>query len=323
MLRRKIKITGIIGLSPNKYTKNKQEFLHSQYLVEKYSLDYVEINAYGKFTQHELRVLAAKKIDILIVAGWQRLIPQELIDSVRISTVGIHGSDQGIEKGRGRSPQNWALLLEAEKFLISIFQITQGIDNGKIINSKRFNLSPLDDIYSCHIKVAFNTVDMIEEFLNEPEIQLINASCQSDDSEYFPKRIPEDGLIDWNQEIAFLEKFVSALTKPYPGAFAYIHETKIFIWRLREIQVFDNLEVRSTAKLLHILDGSKLIIQTPKGICLVDDFSIDDTNQLVLGCELRGTSLKTQLKKISDRHKMKYPNLKIAPRLNKIGGKEF
>ena len=42
----------------------------------------------------------------------------------------------GILKGRGRSPQNWALLMGEKKFFISLFKISNGVDNGSIIITK-------------------------------------------------------------------------------------------------------------------------------------------------------------------------------------------
>ncbi len=50
------------------------------------------------------------KIDLLIVIGWQRLIPDWFLNSLSIGAFGMHGSSEPLPKGRGRSPMNWGLI---------------------------------------------------------------------------------------------------------------------------------------------------------------------------------------------------------------------
>ena len=59
---------------------------------------------------------------------------------------------------------------------------------------------------------------------------------QSGEPSFYPKRTPEDGLIDWDKPLKEIHNFVKALTKPYPGAFSFIDKQKIMIW---EAQPFD------------------------------------------------------------------------------------
>ena len=47
-----------------------------------------------------------------------------------MGVLGAHGSCDGITKGRGRSPLNWALMIGAKKFEVSIFKISDGVDDG-------------------------------------------------------------------------------------------------------------------------------------------------------------------------------------------------
>ena len=54
---------------------------------------------------------------------------------------------------------------------------------------------------------------------------------------HYPKRTPEDGLIDWeNMDVWEIYNFVRGQTRPYPGAFAPIGDKTYQIWR---VQVFD------------------------------------------------------------------------------------
>ena len=46
----------------------------------------------------------------------------------------------------------------------------------------------------------------------------------------FRRRSPEDGIIDWHKSATELYNWVRALTHPYPGAFTYYNENKLYIW---------------------------------------------------------------------------------------------
>jgi methionyl-tRNA formyltransferase len=46
----------------------------------------------------------------------------------------------------------------------------------------------------------------------------------------FPKRAPADGRLDWNAPAASVHNAIRAQTRPYPGAFAYLRDRKVFAW---------------------------------------------------------------------------------------------
>lgn len=106
-------------------------------------------------------MLTALPIDLLIVCGWQRLVPPWLIEHAPARVVGSHGSALGIAGGRGRSPQNWALIAGERQFQLSIFFIEPGIDSGPVIDTRTFSYDDLDDIVSSYLKLAIGTAEML------------------------------------------------------------------------------------------------------------------------------------------------------------------
>jgi methionyl-tRNA formyltransferase len=46
----------------------------------------------------------------------------------------------------------------------------------------------------------------------------------------YPRRAPEDGLIDWTWNSIKIVNFIRAQTKPYPGAYTFINGKKVTIW---------------------------------------------------------------------------------------------
>ena len=47
----------------------------------------------------------------------------------------------------------------------------------------------------------------------------------------WPKRVPSDGIIDWTTRAPYLYDWVRAQTRPYPGAFTFLGDTRIVVWR--------------------------------------------------------------------------------------------
>ncbi len=58
-----------------------------------------------------------------------------------------------------------------------------------------------------------------------------NAASNGAGEPLLPRRRPQDGLIDWALPAKQIYDFVRALTRPYPGAFTYFHNKRMFIWK--------------------------------------------------------------------------------------------
>ena len=158
-------------------------------------------------------------IDVLIVAGYQRLVPLEIINNGKIGAFGFHGSSNPLPKGRGRSPINWELIKGEKKFISHMFKLTENPDDGEIITSKETEMTHVDNVRTVYHKITFLMAEMIMEQM--PNI--INGDYKSipqvGNPTYFPKRNPDDSEINWNQSTEEIYNFVRALTDPYPNAF--------------------------------------------------------------------------------------------------------
>ena len=172
------------------------------------------------------------KIDILIVVGWQRLIPSWLLKKISIGAFGMHGSSEYLPRGRGRSPMNWSIIERKNLFITNLFKYDEGIDSGEIVDSQHFEINPWDDIASLQHK---NTISQIKLLIkNLPKIinNKIKYIPQRTDIRptYYPKRVPEDGVINWRDNTINIFSLVKAVAQPYPGAFTFHDQQKIFIW---------------------------------------------------------------------------------------------
>src|SRR5262249_47471966 len=91
---------------------------------------------------------------LIIVNGWNRLIPKPVLDLPTHGCVGFHGSWKPLPFGRGRSPITWAILQGETRFVLHLFHLDEGVDSGDIIDTVEFDITPYDTCATVHGKAA-------------------------------------------------------------------------------------------------------------------------------------------------------------------------
>ena len=195
------------------------EYFDASIFCKNNNIDFISVTSYDLKNRFDIEKILNIDFDFLLVASWQRLLPKEVLSQSKKLSLGVHGGVKGIEKSRGRSPQNWAMITGAQIFQLSIFKLEAGVDNGSIFNTRTFSYNQFDDIETSYYKVAISVVDMVLEILLDYDSGLKSIPQKDRDAQYYPQRIPEDGAIDWHQKSDIIYDFVRALSKPYPGAF--------------------------------------------------------------------------------------------------------
>ncbi len=219
----------------------------------------------------------ALRLDILLVIGWQRLIPPWLLDALRVGAFGMHGSPDPLPKGRGRSPMNWSLIMGRDSFATSLFRYDAGIDSGGIIGTQVFDINPWDDIASLHLKNRISMNQLLRRHL--PDLLAGDAREQPQPrspATYYPKRTPEDGIVDWNKTSHQLHDFCRGTTRPYPGAFSFLGEHLIRLWQLVPFDMRLDFEGAVVGELVATGYGNELVVRTVDGSVLIRDYETED-----------------------------------------------
>lgn len=176
--------------------------------------------------------LSALAPDLIIVCGWQRLISKQILDIPRLGAIGFHSSL--LPKYRGRAPVNWAIILGEKETGITMFYLTPDADDGDIIAQKSFPILLNDDCRTVYKKSALAGSELVRKYLPKIALELApRIHNPSSTFPHYPKRSPEDGLIDFKRSALDVYNFVRGLTRPYPGAFYYNENgQKIIVWKI-------------------------------------------------------------------------------------------
>lgn len=315
ILKGDLRIKGIIGLTKRESTASISGYAYLEDYCKENGFDFIPVEDYSLKDSRDKERLLNLDIDILIVCGWQRLIPEWLINHCKICAIGAHGSAHGITKGRGRSPQNWALLLGKKKFYVSIFRIDAGIDSGEIIETRFYTLNEHDDIQTSYFKATWLTAKMIIENILNGNIQKGRTVTQFGTPQYLPQRLPEDGKIDWKRKTEQLYNFIRAQTKPYPGAYTEFSNYKCYIWRSIPFDDLAGFSIYQPGQIIKIFSNKTFLVKTGNGTLLILDYSIEpNAGKQVLkeGMIFESAIFKEQMNAIIERHYQKYPEANIS-----------
>ena len=188
-----------------------------------------------KSSNEALNKIKSYKPTIVIVHGWYQIIPVEELAGVKF--FGFHYSL--LPKYRGNAPLVWQIINGETKLGVSFFQLTDGIDEGDLVDQREFNLSPHETIADALVKANKVVQEILTEFLNTLSTGQLQLNKQATmPSSYCGIRKPEDGRINWIEPAKNIHNFIRAQTKPYPGAFSFLPDgRKVTIWSAIEEEI--------------------------------------------------------------------------------------
>ncbi len=232
--------------------------------LESHRIPFSVAHRYSLKGKRDQAQLLALELDLLLVMGWQRLIPDWWLQGLSVGAFGMHGSSRPLPHGRGRSPMNWSLIQGKDRFYTHLFQYQPGVDDGPIIGVQRFDISAHDDCLTLHHK---NTLAMIRLACRHlPALMDGSASRQPQpegSASYYPRRRPEDGQLFWKEPSEALYNLVRAVTRPFPGAFSFLDDDpqqRVMIWRAIPFDQQLLWPEAQPGEILHVfLDGSFLV----------------------------------------------------------------
>jgi methionyl-tRNA formyltransferase len=312
MIKDKVTINGVIGLSSQH--ENVSGYVNIESYCSENGFNFIGIDSYSLTDQNDKNKLQNLEIDVLLVLGWQRLIPDWLIKQSKFAALGGHGSARGITAGRGRSPQNWALLFGQGKFIISLFRIDKGVDSGNLLSEREFEYDCFDDIKTSYYKVGWLMSDMIVELLLEKNENRFLGTPQNDEARYLPKRTADDGFIDWNRSNTELHNFIRALTKPYPGAMTTSDKDDVItIWNATPFRIPIKIDSFSNGQIVQVLGRNyDFVVKCEEGLLLIRDWAANTNWHPCCGDILQSQEFYSQMSTIVERHKGINPLLTLA-----------
>jgi methionyl-tRNA formyltransferase len=164
--------------------------------------------------------------DVIVVNSWYSWMPPELYDLPPHGTLNLH--DSLLPKFTGFSPVLWALISGESEFGLTVHRMDEWLDTGDILIQHSLPIGPTDT----GTDLVLRGMELIPGALREALTALDTGTADwrpqnKAERTYFHKRSERDSLIDWNWPARDLERFVRALSDPYPRAFAFYRGERI------------------------------------------------------------------------------------------------
>lgn len=165
--------------------------------------------------------------DLLVCVSYHAIIKTELLNKYKQRIINAHLAP--LPYYRGRAPINWAIINGEDHTAVTVHFMNEGVDTGPIIVQERVPIYDDDRAIDVLLralpyfpKLVLKAVRLIEE----GKVEAVPQNPY--EGTYFPKRTPEDGLVDWTSEKAKdIHNKIRALIDPYPGAFSYYRGDKV------------------------------------------------------------------------------------------------
>ncbi len=273
LIRRNIDINGIITL-PKYKAQGISNWVDLTGIAEENNIPIYFAERYDLRSEADVQLAKSLRSEALYVIGWQRLIPENVIQYFKSGTIGFHGSANFLPWGRGRSPINWSIIEGRNRFILHMFFITPGIDDGSVIGTEVYEITEDDTCRSLYYKTAMAQAKLIA--LYDPLIK--DGKCPSipqlGEEFLYSKRTPEDGKINWQNTRENITKLVRAVTYPYPGAFSFLNGVKIMIWECADFGNDQILQNKSPGEVVFVSSNElkEFVVTCKNGAVLVTNY---------------------------------------------------
>ncbi|MEV2218829.1 methionyl-tRNA formyltransferase [Nocardia vinacea] len=164
--------------------------------------------------------------DVIVVNSWYTWMPAELYNLPPHGTLNLH--DSLLPKFTGFSPVLWALISGESETGLTVHRMDEGLDTGDILVQRSLPIGPTDT----GTELVLRGMELIPGALQEALHALESGTAQwkpqrKSERTYFHKRSERDSRIDWTWSAVDLERFVRALSEPYPRAVTYYRGERI------------------------------------------------------------------------------------------------
>ncbi|ASY77988.1 bifunctional UDP-4-amino-4-deoxy-L-arabinose formyltransferase/UDP-glucuronic acid oxidase ArnA [Pectobacterium polaris] len=174
--------------------------------------------------------------DVIFSFYYRTLLSDDILQLPSFGAFNLHGSL--LPRYRGRAPVNWVLVNGETQTGVTLHKMVSRADAGDIVAQSVVAIDEEDTALTLHGKCRTAAAALLAQQLPLIRSREITLTPQDESqASYFGRRTAADGLIDWQKSAREINNLIRAVTEPYPGAFTFLGERKVIIWRARVVKV--------------------------------------------------------------------------------------
>lgn len=273
VLENNLKISLIISYADSK-KYNHSDYVSFDDLANKFKIRNLKVQNIND--EENIQIIKKMKPDLILVMGWSQILKDEIIRIPANGVIGSHPTE--LPKYRGRAPIPWSIIKGLTESALTFFYIQEGVDDGDILDQRKFTISDNDDAAIVYNKITQIGKEMLLENLRLVESGKANRTKQENSKfiEYWQKRVPDDGMIDWSKSAKDIHTLIRATTHPYPGAFTLFRGSKLKIWKASYLDK-TSLDI---GKIINVNEYG-VTVGTGHGIIIIEKVSANDDLEIM------------------------------------------
>jgi len=208
--------------------------------------------------------------NVILCAGFHRLIPPRLTASASIAALNFHPSL--LPKHRGGTPNRWVVKLGEDATGISVHYLADGFDTGGIVKKTRIaidrNKATLGDV---EIKILALMPDVVSEVLSVIRVGGGLNYIPQDESgaSEEPSLKVKDREIDWTQSSEQILRTCFCM-QPGSGGLSKINGKKICLWDVASGG--DTASLQIPGQIINIEGDGSVVVSCGAGVLRISTF---------------------------------------------------
>jgi methionyl-tRNA formyltransferase/LmbE family N-acetylglucosaminyl deacetylase len=215
------------------------------------------------------RALGAAKVEGVLCVGISEILREPFLKAFPLGVYGFHGSL--LPELAGPAPVNWAIIQGRQETGTTLLRYTKDLDGGTVVAQAACTIDPRETPASLYSKLSNVSAALWLQHWpriarNEvPERPLGRLALNL-------RRRPEDGLIRWSDHSsASLDRWIRALSRPYPGAYFWFNGRRIWVHSAHPIEGSSG----SSPPALESAARDHLVVALPDGRVRLSDLRLD------------------------------------------------
>ena len=177
-----------------------------------------------------LQMLKEVEADVMVVAAYGLILPQDVLDTPKHGCLNIHASL--LPRWRGAAPIQRAIEAGDAETGVCIMQMDIGLDTGDVVSEHRYTIQPTDTANEVHDALmnlgAAAIVADLQQLKTEGRLKSVKQPEEG--VTYAQKLSKEEARINWSESAAVIERKIRAFN-PVPAAWVEYQGKPMKIWR--------------------------------------------------------------------------------------------
>ena len=240
--------------------------------------------------------------DVICVVAYGKILPKEILDIPKYGCINVHASI--LPKYRGAAPIQWAVLNGDKVTGVTTMYMDVGMDTGDIILVEETNIGEEETTGELWDRLSKIGGKLLVKTLKQIEEGTAPRKKQEEDFTMAPMLNKEMSKIDWeNKTAGEIHNLVRGLN-PIMGAYTFLNDKKIKIWKTKVRTENELLELFPELKeylfkvkdlmpgtIMFASDKKGLFVKANEGIIEIKEIQGENAKRMPVGDFLRGNEI--------------------------------